>query len=247
MRDKREEFWRSRANTYERLDWAIRGGYLHAFLDAGDFESDDHVLDIGTGTGIIAHTIAPFVNRVVGIDISNDMLSHAVGGLTDNQKFLKMDAANLEFRDCLFTKVTARMVFHHIIENTQKAMDESYRVLKPRGRMIFSEGIPPSPHVKQFYIDMFKLKEERITFMESDLESLMKHSGFKIIKKAVHWNRQSSIKNWLENSGLSLEMQDQIFRMHLELDDQGKKDYNMVIKDSDCLIDMKFLILVGEK
>mgnify|MGYP001443579375 CR=1 FL=1 len=77
MRDKREEFWKTRATAYEKLEWAIKGGYLHAFLDAGNFATDDHVLDIGTGTGIVAHTIAPFVERVVGIDISDDMLGHA--------------------------------------------------------------------------------------------------------------------------------------------------------------------------
>ncbi len=55
------------------------------------------------------------------------------------------------------------------------------------------------------------------------------------------------IKNWLENSGLPIETQEMIFAMHLEMDEKGKQDYNMIIEDGDCLIDMKFVILVGEK
>lgn len=247
MRDAREDFWRTRAKNYEKLEWAIKGGYLHKFLDAGKFESSDEVLDIGTGTGIIAHTISPFVEKVIGVDISEDMLSHAFDHRTDNEEFMHMDATSLTFKDETFSKLTARMVFHHILENTQKAMDECHRVLKPGGKMIFSEGVPPSEHVKAFYTKMFRLKEDRLTFMDNDLITLMRNSGFKNIEEDIYWSRQSSIKNWLGNSGLAPDIQEKIFKMHLHLDEQGKKDYNMVIKDDDCLIDMKFVILVGEK
>jgi len=247
MRDQREEFWKTRAENYEQLEWAIKGGYLHAFLDAGGFDSGDHVLDIGTGTGIIAHTISPFVDKVVGIDISSDMLSHAFDHRTDNEEFVRMDATALDFPDNTFKKVTARMVFHHILEDTQKAMNECHRVLKPGGKMIFSEGVPPSEHVKPFYVDMFRLKEERLTFMDSDLIALMRNAGFENVQEIVYWSRRSSIRNWLGNSGIPKQSQEAIFKMHLELDEQGKRDYNMVIENGDCFIDMKFFILVGEK
>ena len=247
MRNEREIFWETRAKNYEKLEWAIKGGYLHSFLDAGGFHAKDLVLDIGTGTGIIAHTISPFVEKVIGVDISKDMLEHAYKHRTDNEEFMEMDATDLNFKNDMFTKVSARMVFHHILKNTQKAMDECCRVLKPGGKMIFSEGVPPSVHVKPFYQEMFKLKEDRLTFMDSDLISLMRDSGFKDIQEMIYWSRGSSIKNWLENSGLSIDVQEAIFKMHLELDEQGKHDYNMIVKGGDCFIDMKFVILIGEK
>ena len=247
MRNERESFWKTRAKNYEKLEWAIKGGYLHAFLDAGDFGSEDNVLDIGTGTGIIAHTISPFVNKVIGVDISSDMLSHAFEHRTDNEEFVKMDATKLDFPDNSFCKVTARMVFHHILEGTQDAMKECHRVLRPGGKMIFSEGVPPSEHVKPFYTDMFKLKEERLTFMDSDLVALMRNAGFQNIQEMVYWSRKSSIRNWLGNSGLPAEVQEEIFRMHVDMDERGKRDYNMVLEDGDCFIDMKFFILIGEK
>jgi len=247
MRDTREAFWKARVKNYEKLEWAIKGGYLHAFLDAGAFGENDYVLDVGTGTGIIAHTLAPFVKKTIGIDVSAHMLKKARQHRTANEDFVKMDARSIKFGDKTFSKVTARMVFHHILNNTQKAMDECYRVLKEGGRMIFSEGIPPAEHVKSFYIEMFRLKEERLTFMESDLLALMKKSGFSNIKKAIYWLRQASIRNWLENSGVIKEKQEKIIQMHRDLDSRGKKYYNMQENRDDCFIDMKFVILIGER
>jgi ubiquinone/menaquinone biosynthesis C-methylase UbiE len=139
------------------------------------------------------------------------------------------------------------MVFHHILEDTQRAMNECLRVLRRGGLMVFSEGVPPSEHVKPFYIEMFRLKEDRLTFMEGDLEALLLNAGFHVRGKTVHWSRRSSIRNWLQNSGLPKTVQERIFRMHLDLDERGKKDYHMVVSDNDCFIDMKFCIYLGEK
>ena len=240
-------FWSMRARKYNKLEWVNKGGYLHEFLDCGHFKESDVVLDLGTGTGIIAHTVSPFVKAIVGIDVSLDMLKQANNPAFTNITWRRMDAHKLKFKDNTFDKLTARMVFHHITEHTQKAMDECRRVLKKGGRMIFSEGVPPTQHVVPFYTEMFKLKEKRITFMEKDLKGLMKKSGFKNIKTKLFWVRQASIKNWLENSGIPQAAQDKIFQMHIDLDAQGKRDYKMTIKNNDCFIDMKFVILTGEK
>lgn len=247
MRNQREQFWKKRAKRYEKLQWVIKSGYLHKFLDAGRFNPNDTVLDIGTGTGIIAHTISPFVKEVIGIDISSSMLFRAFKHRTRNEKFIKMDARNMDFDRHSFSKVTARMVFHHILGDTQKAMNECYRVLGRKGLMVFSEGVPPTEHVKHFYKEMFKLKEDRITFMDNDLMALMVNAGFSNIKKNDYYMRRASIKNWLQNSGISAEAQNKIMDMHRNLDKKGKKDYNMVEKKDDILIDMKFVILIGRK
>lgn len=246
MENNQEKFWKKRAKEYNKLKWVNEPSYLKAFVSTGNFKKTDFVLDVGTGTGVIAHEVAPLVNEVIGLDISQDMLEHS--NWKENKYFIKRDILDPIFHNNTFDKVTARMVFHHIINNTQKAMEECYRVLKKGGKMILSEGVPPTPEVKKDYEDIFKLKEERITFLEEDLVKLMKKSGFKNIQVFPHIMKKFSVKNWLEKAGsLSKDKQNKIFELHVTGSDEFKKAYNMKIINGDCLIDVKSLIVVGEK
>jgi len=239
------DFWRKRAEHYNELDWVNHHSYLDAFVRAGNFKKTDVVLDVGTGTGIIAHSVAPFVKEVIGLDKSQDMMEHS--NWQGNKYFIKRNIFDPIFADEVFDKVTARQVFHHIIRGTQKAMNECYRVLKKGGLMIFSEGVPPSPEVKKDYIEIFKLKEKRLTFMEEDLIALMRRAGFNNIRTEVIWLRKMSIRNWLINSSLPQTVQEKIFELHVNAEDYFKKAYNMKEVNGDCLIDMKMAILTGEK
>ena len=240
-----EQFWKIRSEKYNNLKWVTNQPYIEAFISSANFNKNDLVLDVGTGTGVIAHALAPLVKEIIGLDISQDMLEHS--NWKNNKYFIKRDIRKSIFSKNVFDKITARMVFHHIIEDTQKAMDECYKVLKEGGKMIISEGIPPNPDLKEEYNEIFKLKEERLVFLEEDLVELMKKSGFRNIKVITHIMENFSVKNWLENGCLSKEKQDRIFEMHVTASDLFKKSYNMKIVNGDCLIDVKNLILVGEK
>ncbi len=240
-----KQFWKIRSKNYNKLAWVNEPSYLESLISFANFDPDDSVLDVGTGTGIIAESIAPLVKEVIGLDISQDMLEQS--NWKDNKYFIKRDIREPFFHDNVFDKVTARMVFHHIIEGIQDAMAECYRVLKYGGRMILSEGVPPIPEVKEDYENIFRLKEDRITFLDDDLVKLMTNSGFKNISKKIHIMKNFSVRDWLKNSGLPQNNQDKIFEMHVTGSDIFKKAYNMKIVNGDCLINVKNLILIGEK
>ncbi|MBU0467661.1 MAG: class I SAM-dependent methyltransferase [Candidatus Omnitrophica bacterium] len=238
-------FWKMRSEHYNELQWAKNNKYLYEFIKAGRFNKKDIVLDVGTGTGIIAHSVAPLVNEVIGMDISQDMLEHS--NWKGNLYFIRRDILESTFADGIFDKITCRLVFHHIMRNRQKAMDNCYRGLKKGGMMVLSEGVPPSKRVRKQYVDIFKLKENRVTFYEEDLVGLMKDSGFKNIKVNTVLLKKMSVKNWLTKSGISKVNQEKIYMLHKNATDYFKEDYEMVETENDCLINMKMLILTGKK
>jgi len=239
------QFWKIRSKKYNNLKWAKDYPYIEMLICSANFKKNDIVLDVGTGTGIMAHAINPLVKKVIGMDISQDMLEH--GNWNNNTHFIKRDIRDPYFYDNIFDKVVARMVFHHITERAQEAMDECYRILKNKGKMVLAEGIPPIPEVEEEYINIFKLKEQRLTFTEDKLINMMKKSGFKNINISQYIMKNFSINNWLENSGMMKRRQNKIFKMHTRGSNVFKKAYNMKITKDDCFIDVKNLILVGEK
>ncbi len=238
-------FWKVRSQHYNELQWVNHGIYLNSFIKMGKFKKGDVVLDVGTGTGVVAHAIAPYVKEVIGLDKSQDMLEHS--NWYGNMYFVKRNILDPIFAKGVFNKITCRQVFHHILKDRQKAMNLCYQMLKPGGLMVFSEGVPPTKRVRKNYVEIFRLKEKRVTFYPEDLKGLMSKSGFKNIKCEIVKLKEMSVRNWLSKSGLPKAIQEQIYRLHKDAPNYFKDDYNMIEKSNDCLIDMTMAIFTGKK
>jgi ubiquinone/menaquinone biosynthesis C-methylase UbiE len=239
------EFWKNRAKKYNNLEWVTNKEYLLKVISSAEPHKDDLVLDAGTGTGVVARAIAPMVKRVIAVDNSYSMLNRAI--INSKVIYFYADIRKLNgMENNSFNKVIARMVFHHILDNTQKAMDECYRVLKGGGLMVLSEGVPPHRSVGEQYTEIFKLKEKRLTFFEEDLVQLMGKSGF-IHINSFTVNLRISVKSWLGNSGLPKETQDKIYSMYKNGDENFKKWYAISEENDDCIINAPQVVLIGTK
>jgi len=239
------EFAGVRAKLYDNLEWAKEASLIGSIVELGRFQPTDKVLDVGTGTGIMANAITPLVQEVTGVDISRSML--ALNHTNGNFKPMLGDIRDSGLATQYFDKVVARQVFHHILDRTQDAVYECHRVLKLGGLMILAEGVPPTLEIKPHFLKVFSIKEERITFMEEDLVRLLQNSGFQDICLVCVWQRQMSIRNWLDNSGLPKDKKDKIFSLYPEYEGLCKRAYNMTVTDDDFLIDMKQAIVIGRK
>lgn len=242
-----EVSWTERAQTYGNLEWAHCELYWREILVAGQFSSDHTVLDLGTGTGQVAHTLAPLVHGVVGVDSSPAMLNHARKDSQVNESFLLGNAYRLGLKDNCFDCVTARMVFHHLVQDPQKALGECHRVLRSGGLMVVAEGVPPHPSLRQWYGEMFALKETRLVFMEEDLETLLVNGGFEDVQVHLHTLPHMSVKNWLRNGGLDQEVQDRIYEMHLNLTPGQRQHYGAIQLKNDMLLNFKNAVVTGRK
>lgn len=101
-------------------------------------------LDVATGTGNTALAIAPFVERVIGLDMATKMLEQArMRALEEghaNASFLEGSAEALPFPDSSFTLVTSRHAPHHFWD-APKFLSEVARVLKPGGRFVMADQV----------------------------------------------------------------------------------------------------------
>ena len=241
-----ERFWHIRAANYDKLYWTRDQEYLRQIVQAGVLEKHHLALDVGTGSGAVAMAIKPYVRHVVAIDTSSSMLSN---GQWCDVSVLNLDIGDSFFANALFDRVFARMVFHHILDNLDRAVLRCFDILKPSGLLIVAEGVPPvdDPEVAEWFTDMFAMKEDRRTFLPSDLVKSLERNGFQDVHSQTYIMKAFSIRNWLENSGLPEDRQEAIMAMHRNAEDNVKRAFNMRFEKDDCLVSSRNVIVVGQK
>ncbi len=109
------------------------------------------VLDVGTGTGVVAVTLAKFGCQVTAIDHSPEMLAHArarvqTAGLEGRVAFQLGDGERLPYPDASFDGVTIQGVLHHL-PDCLPMLRESHRVLRTGGELYVSEPCDESTSV----------------------------------------------------------------------------------------------------
>jgi ubiquinone/menaquinone biosynthesis C-methylase UbiE len=109
-------------------------------------QPDWQALDIATGTGHTAFAIAPYVTRVIGTDLTPEMLGEARKLQAElgigNVEFRVADAHQLPFEDGSFDLVTSRRAPHHF-SDINRALREMRRVLRPGGRLVIDDRSVP--------------------------------------------------------------------------------------------------------
>lgn len=92
-----------------------------------------NIMDFGAGTGLLSFKMAPMVNRVVGVDLSEKMLEQLASKNTDSLKvegvFCDILRENL---DESFHGIISSMAMHHV-EDTSALFDSFHRHLKRDG------------------------------------------------------------------------------------------------------------------
>jgi ubiquinone/menaquinone biosynthesis C-methylase UbiE len=114
------------------------------------------VIDVGCGTGDVAHALAEQGARVIGID-QPEMLSKVEDDEgTARVELLEGGAEELPVDDTCADLVLFLASLHHVpATQIRRAVDEAFRVLKPGGRVLFIE-----PIVECSYYLITRLAEE---------------------------------------------------------------------------------------
>jgi len=136
----------------ERRDEAYRAA-VSLVVDHADPGPSEMVLDVGTGTGVVALALAEEAGRVVGCDISEGMLEQA------RAKAEARGADNVSFTEGRFREpeveaadvVTSNFAMHHLADEQKRDAVEVMADLDPRrvvlgDVMLFGGPDPAEPH-----------------------------------------------------------------------------------------------------
>jgi len=139
------------APCYDRMNKIMTLGqdqrWRRFVVDRAQIQDGMHVLDLASGTGDIAFEIKDrYPNAtVIAADFSLGMLHQGKsrpGG--DQLQWVACDAMHLPFEDNSFDAVTFGYLLRNV-EDIDVALREVRRVLKPQGRVVCLDTMPPPP------------------------------------------------------------------------------------------------------
>ena len=109
-------------------------------------QPNNRVLELGCGTGIFTEKLDNFDIQLTSIDLSEELLNQAKKRLKKaHAQLMVQDAEKTNLPDQFFDAVVGISILHHL--NIDRALQEIFRVLKPGGRMAFTEPNFMNPQV----------------------------------------------------------------------------------------------------
>lgn len=112
----------------------------NSILSSITVKKNMHIMDFGSGTGLLLERIAPFVKKITAIDVSESMtkqLSDKIKYLDCEVEILQIDLTKTKL-DLKFDGIISSMTLHHI-EDTQSLFNDFYRMLNDNGVIAISD------------------------------------------------------------------------------------------------------------
>lgn len=195
-------FWDGIARKYATDRIKDMPGYERTVERSRHFlGSSATVLEIGCGTGTTALKLAPFVARIVGSDVSNEMVAiareKAVAQSCQNAEFVVATAARGPGSDGSYDAVLAFNLLH-LIADRPSTLARIHRLLKPDGLFIsktpcLSEMNP----LIRFAVPVMRFagKAPFVSFFTaSALEAEIAGAGFTINERERHGSRRKDAR-----------------------------------------------------
>jgi len=209
------DFFDRIAPVYDTWAGGQHGRVATRLVDLASPAKHEQVLDVGTGTGLVANLLAPRVNPglVIGIDLSENMLSIARAHKAKNVQFVGMAAEHLVFRPDTFDLVTMGEALAYLA-NPTAALAEAHRILRPGGRLalscqrrslstraqdLFFQGLLPL--ARRHYLSLPRYSSDRSRFGEPEvLPQILGAAGFETVKltEMVTGGRANDAREWTE-------------------------------------------------
>jgi ubiquinone/menaquinone biosynthesis C-methylase UbiE len=215
MVDHLVDFFDQVAPNYDSWAGGLHGRVAARLVELVAPKRGQHALDVGTGTGLVADLVAAKVKpgTVIGIDLSERMLSVARSRKAANAQFVGMAAERLVFRPMTFDLVTMGEALVYLADPAA-ALEEAHRVLRPKGRIavsclrrslstpaqnLFFQGL--APLARRHYLSLPRFSSNRAQFGEPGaLPELLLESGFEVVSmtELVTGGRAKTAREWTD-------------------------------------------------
>lgn len=233
MPDVRDSFSRVAAN-YSRSTFHVSKERLQEVIDLARPRPGDLALDVATGTGNTAFSLAPHVRRVIGLDLTREMLNEARRIAAErnilNVDWVIGDAAHLPFQDATFDIYVARAAPHHF-PDVEAFMAEAFRVLKPDRDAAFVDCAPPLPARDVLHqVEVRRDPSHVLSLTVDEWVAKLEGAGFEVesaVARELDWNYDE----WMGNMAVAPDVATELATIIESAEGQAREQLHPVRRD----------------
>ncbi|MFT6281496.1 MAG: cyclopropane fatty-acyl-phospholipid synthase-like methyltransferase [Salibacteraceae bacterium] len=142
MEPEQKDYFAEKADGYDNQKARTQNvdNIGQAVLKALPFSKEMHVMDFGSGTGLLLSQIAPFVGEITAVDISvsmNSVLQSKMDAIDCKLHILEADLTQKKL-DQKFDCIVSSMTMHHI-ENVEEIFKTLYSLLDENGTIAIAD------------------------------------------------------------------------------------------------------------
>ena len=236
--------FRERSARYNKSsNWVVDPGLLGKIYDLAGIRGGETVLDLATGTGLVAKQFRGKVAEVVGLDISPDMTRQASAHV-DRLLISPVESIPLAAESVDVCVCRQGLQFADL----PKAIAEVARVLRPGGRAVFCHlyAYGDADQADAFKIQALRNPARVNFFKPGSLEAVLEARGLAVTETVRYLSRES-VNQWIDHGAATEKERKAIKDAYLAASDEFKRIHKIEAAGDDLLDTMLFLILRAEK
>lgn len=180
MKPEQKDYFAEKAEGYDGQKSRTQNvdNIAETVLKNLSFSKEMHIMDFGSGTGLLLSQIAPYVGEITAVDISPSMIGVLKSKMTTidcKLKILQLDLTKEEL-DTKFDAIISSMTIHHI-ENVQEIFNKFYSLLNDNGTIAIADLDQEDGSFHSEDTGVFHHGFDRNEFL-----SIAKNAGFKDLK-----------------------------------------------------------------
>jgi len=142
MKSQQKDFFKEKAQEYDKESSRTQNvdHIAQAILKDVTFLKEMHIMDFGSGTGLLLSNIAPHVGKITAVDISssmNEVLRSKMNTINSKLEIAEIDITK-ETLDRKFDVIISSMAVHHI-ENLTDLFKIFYTLLHENGTIAIAD------------------------------------------------------------------------------------------------------------
>ena len=232
-------------------DHMSKAEYTDYLIQKIGAEGKEHALEVAAGTCICGRALAPFVEDITCLDLTEEMLDQGKrlaeeSGLK-NIHFRTGNAEKLPYEEGTFDLVITRLSFHHFI-NPVIPFREMQRVLKKGGKLVVWDMEATEEPLRKIDDKIEKLRDPSHT-------RILSREEFEEMFEKDFWLQCEEttlvpvkLKSWMELTDTPEELQKEIVDlMKNDLAGGEKTGFSPYMKGTEIMFDHRWLLLIGIK